>query len=150
MELQAEIDAFATTEDLQAGAVHILKCKNRLCLDDAKLIEGAFASKLAELDAGQVQIGRNFYPSGGSHSRRLPTPTDAALGIPGAIHVATKEPVPKRRGKPTRKRSDTEFPAMEKWLSGGTKSVEEVFEWYGYDEAAIPSIGFGATDLRPT
>ncbi len=45
-----EIAAFASLEALQAGAARILKTKNRLGADDAKLVEAAFKTKQTALE----------------------------------------------------------------------------------------------------
>jgi len=50
IQLKAEIDALASSEALQARAIGILKEKNRLSTDDAKLIELAFTEKLASFE----------------------------------------------------------------------------------------------------
>lgn len=61
LQIQSNIDALTTIEDLQARATDILKAKNRLVASDAKLIEQAFTDKIAAL---QNQVpGRNAYTS---------------------------------------------------------------------------------------
>jgi hypothetical protein len=50
LRLLTEIETFTTRDDLQARAIEILKEKNRLPTDDAKLVEAAFAAKLADPD----------------------------------------------------------------------------------------------------
>jgi len=49
LQLQSDIDALTTIEDLQARAAGILRAKNRLMTSDAKLIEQAFIDKMAVL-----------------------------------------------------------------------------------------------------
>lgn len=49
LQIQSDIDALTTIEDLHARATDILKAKNRLASVDAKLIEDAFMAKMVAL-----------------------------------------------------------------------------------------------------
>jgi hypothetical protein len=92
-QLQAEIDAFTTIDDPQARAIEILKAKNRLLPDDARLIETAFTAKMAIL---QQQV-----PQQDAIAPGAPAVSDAIPSLdskPGS--VAPVEPPPKRRGRP--------------------------------------------------
>lgn len=96
-QLQAEIDAFATPEDLQARAIEILKAKNRLSLEDARLIEAAFKAKMAIFQPLAQQpdaIGSDIAAVGDAES-----PLVSKLGS-----APPTEPLslPKRRGRPRR------------------------------------------------
>lgn len=84
LQIQSSIDAITTIEDLQECATGILKAKNRLMANDAKLIEQAFSDKMAAL---QIQAREtSAYPSIAdgkpSHdSQSTPPDTSAPVGL---------------------------------------------------------------------
>lgn len=61
LQIQSGIEALTTIEDLQACATRILKAKNRLVANDAKLIEKAFSDKMAVLQNQALET--YTYPS---------------------------------------------------------------------------------------
>jgi hypothetical protein len=65
--------------DLQARAIAILKAKNRLSADDAKLVEESFAARMAVQDALPVAV---------TTDEATPTPTDPTPPQPASGSVA--------------------------------------------------------------
>jgi ERF superfamily len=81
-------------EDLQPRAIPILKAKNRLSVDDAKLVENAFAARMALLDASP----------GLSADEPLSAPID-----PNQPPTPPESPKPRRpRGRPRKVRPEPE------------------------------------------
>lgn len=85
LQIQSDIDALTTIEDLQARATDILKAKNRLVASDAKLIEQAFTDKMAALQ--DQAPGTNASPSiadgkPSDDSQSTPPDTSAPVGSP--------------------------------------------------------------------
>lgn len=121
--LVAEIDALTALDKLQAGAIAILKQKNALSTEDARLVEQAFTAKLAALEATEaasialpvlpdpsiaitaVETVVHFEPSAGIAERapssgRGRSGRDALLDASSAGGVVGVMPVKKRRGRP--------------------------------------------------
>jgi hypothetical protein len=85
-------------DGLQSRAIAILKAKNRLLADDAKLVEDAFAARMGQADAAQEVLTKDEttpVQAGPTAPRPLAAPT-----------VATKRP----RGRPRKVVADTEPP----------------------------------------
>ncbi len=89
LQIQSDIDALMTIEDLQACATDILKAKNRLGAGDAKLIEQVFADKAAGLQ-DQTPI------------KNAPTPEENSG--PSDVFQATRPNTPAPDGSPKTKR----------------------------------------------
>ncbi|TKT72924.1 DUF968 domain-containing protein [Afipia massiliensis] len=87
-QIQSNIDALTTIEDLQVRATDILKAKNRLVVSDAKLIEQAFTDKMAALQ--DQAPGTSAYPSIADSK-----PSDDTQSTP----PDTSAPVRSRKGK---------------------------------------------------
>jgi hypothetical protein len=83
-------------DDLRSRAIAILKAKNRLPADDAKRIEVAFASRIAQQEPPLQPL---------TVDELAPTPTDSAsTQVPAASTAAIKRP----RGRPRKVRAATE------------------------------------------
>ena len=68
--------------DLQPRAVAILKAKNRLSTDDAKLVEDAFAAKMALQDGSPEVLTANEVASAPVDPPRAPSPSIATVKLP--------------------------------------------------------------------
>jgi ERF superfamily len=62
-QLIQDIEAIAEDEDLQSRAIAILKTKNRLSTDDAKLVEQAFEARMGRHDASPDASAEHVPPS---------------------------------------------------------------------------------------
>ena len=94
--LEAEINEFISTEDLQARAIEILKAKNRLMSDDAKLLEASFAAKLAVLN----ELAPDPIASAACAANDLPSTNQTTAD-------STKpSQLPKRRGRLAKNRTN--------------------------------------------
>jgi hypothetical protein len=92
-----DIETLAEDEDLQSRAIAILKAKNCLSTDDAKLVEDAFAAKIALQDA---------LPEALTADESTSTPHDP---IPAQSASATETIKPRRpRGRPKKVKAATE------------------------------------------
>jgi hypothetical protein len=93
-------------DDLQSRAIAILKAKNRLSVDDAKLVEDAFAARMLQADTAPAAVKRD-----------VPTSAQAGLTTPvPASTVAVKRP----RGRSRKVVDDAEPPAAPKATSRPT------------------------------
>jgi ERF superfamily len=96
-QLIQDIETLAEDEDLQSRAIAILKAKNCLSTDDAKLVEDAFAAKIALQDA---------LPEALTADESTSTPPDP---IPAQSAFATETIKPRRpRGRPRKVKAATE------------------------------------------
>jgi hypothetical protein len=96
-QLIQDIETLAEDEDLQSRAIAILKAKNRLSADDAKLVEDAFAAKIALQDA---------LPEALTADESTSTPPDP---IPAQSASATETIKPRRpRERPRKVKASTE------------------------------------------
>jgi hypothetical protein len=94
-QLIQDIETPAEDEDLQSRAIAILKAKNRLSAEDAKLVEDAFAAKIALQDA---------LPEALTADESTSTPPDP---IPAQSASATIKPR-RPRGRPRKVKAATE------------------------------------------
>jgi len=113
-ELIREIETLSANEDLQARAIAILKAKNRLSTSDARLVEDAFAARMARHDAPLAQ-------SNDTGLDAAPAPEPDPAGPPAAAAVSDlaegEEPGPaaapapepnRKRGRPRKIKPDTD------------------------------------------
>jgi hypothetical protein len=114
VELLREIEALSG-EDLQTRAIAILKAKNRLSADDAKLVEDAFSARMALQGALPVAPAADDLASTPTSPAPLQTPAAAIGGIKRprgrprkAKAVAEQSAAPPVASKPT---TDENLPA---------------------------------------
>jgi ERF superfamily len=88
-------------DGLQSRAIAILKAKNRLSTDDAKLVEGSFAAKMALQAALPAFLTTDVLTS---------TPTDPTPPPPPSESIAAVKPV-RARGRPRKVKATAEQPA---------------------------------------
>jgi hypothetical protein len=86
--------------DLQSRAISILKAKNRLSVDDAKLVEDAFAARMAPQDP---------LPEAPKPDERTPDAIDPTTTAPPMMPTDTK-PL-RKRGRPRRVKPAGDLPA---------------------------------------
>ncbi|MDB5611421.1 MAG: hypothetical protein JWP25_8321 [Bradyrhizobium sp.] len=92
-QLIKEIETLSQDEDLQPRAIAILKAKNRLSADDAKLVEDAFASRMA------LQV---IVPEAFAKDEPTSAPIDATPSEPPSAPTTTVKPVRARRPRKTK------------------------------------------------
>jgi ERF superfamily len=97
-QLIQDIEAIAEDEDLRSRAIAILKTKNRLSTDDAKLVEQAFEARLGRHDASADASAEHVPPSLAVDV----TPPDAP-----AASAFTGKPA-RRRGRPRKTKTTAE------------------------------------------
>ena len=96
-QLIQEIETLTENEDLQPRAIAILKTKNRLSADDAKLVEEAFAARMAL----QVKLPEPLMNEGSASSdAKLPEPS-STIGKPA-----------RARGRPRKIKAEAASPSI--------------------------------------
>ncbi|MBB5054205.1 hypothetical protein HNQ36_004207 [Afipia massiliensis] len=98
LQLQSDINALTTIEDLQLRATDILKAKNRLVASDAKLIEQAFTDKMVALQ--NQTPGKNAHPSIEDSK-----PSDNSQPTPPIISAPVRSPKEQRK-KPRKRKGN--------------------------------------------
>jgi ERF superfamily len=109
-QLIRDIEAIAEDEDLQSRAIVILKTKNRLSTDDAKLVEEAFEARMGRHDASPDASVEDVPPSLAVEV----TPPDAPAASAFTIKPAG------RRGRPRKTKAKAEQSAAPPVLSKPT------------------------------
>jgi ERF superfamily len=97
-QLIKDIETLSQDENLQPRAIAILKAKNRLSADDAKLVEDAFASRMAP----QAKVPEAF-----AKDEPTSAPIDAAPSGPPSAPTNTVKPV-RARGRPRKTKTPAE------------------------------------------
>jgi hypothetical protein len=99
-QLIQDVETLAQDEDLQPRAIAMLKAKNRLSADDAKLVEEAFAARMVL----QGPSPEAWTPDQPTSAPTGPTPPQQPSALTGAV----KSPRP--RGRPRKVKATAEQP----------------------------------------